>query len=128
MALPKSEDTTNQQEAYIKKEKVKVLVFTAAAGHTQGDYHIIGESFGGIVAATVLTSETASLIVEPYQELEAIQASVTFAVGDKVYWTGTAWSKTATSNTLIGVCTVASDANDVFRWVNYGIMGQEANV
>ena len=121
MSLPVSQDTTLVQEGYVKKESVNAISFTAGAAYSQGDFHSVGNFFG-IVSEDVANGAVGSLIVQPGIELEAIQASVVFAVGNKVYYTAAgAFSKTYLSTSkAVGVCTVASNASDVFRFTNYG--------
>jgi len=95
MSLPTSPDTTGDFESFIKSEKVKVISFTAGAAYSQGDFHSIG-SFFGVIAEDVANGATGSLIVEP---------------GSNVY---------AETSKTVGVCTSASDSDDVFRFANFG--------
>ena len=126
MTLPMDQDTTAVYDTFPIAARCKVINFTAGAAFDQYDFHLIGETLGGYIAEDIENGAVGQLVVDPFMVLQYEQSGQTFAVGDRVYWTGTAFSTTLTSNDLVGICTKAS-SDDVFEFALFGIMGQEAD-
>lgn len=83
------------------------ITLTAPYAVASGDGLLVGSIFG-IAAADAVSGETVETAVVGVFDLKKT-ASQAWAAGDKVYWDNTAKeaTKTATSNTLIGVAVAA---------------------
>lgn len=84
-----------------------VLDFVAGSNLTAGDVHLEGDALG-IVAATVTTGNQARLILRGIFTLLPKAAGEVWSPGDAVYWTGTAFTKTAAGNRLAGIAAAAA--------------------
>ena len=90
------------------------ITLTAPYAVASGDGLLVGSIFG-VASGTAALGETVEAALTGVYDLKKV-ASQAWAAGDKVYWDNTAKeaTKTATSNTLIGVATeaVAGGAGD----------------
>lgn len=91
-----------------------VLPVTAAANTNSGAFVLQGSMFG-VALNKALTGETISVRIGGVWSLPKINAASNILnVGQKVYWdaTNSKVTPSATSNTLIGVATVAAANTD----------------
>jgi len=92
----------------------KTITLVAPYPVSSGDGLLVGAIFG-VATASAANGETVEAALVGVFDLKKA-ASQIWAVGDKVYWDNTAkeTTKTATSNTLIGVAVeaVANGASD----------------
>ena len=92
----------------------KTITLAAPYAVSSGDGLLVGAIFG-VATASAANGETVEAALVGVFDLKKA-ASQAWAVGDKVYWDNTAkeTTKTATSNTLIGVAVeaVANGASD----------------
>ncbi len=92
----------------------KTITFAAPYAVSAGDGLLVGAIFGVATANAAIGEAVEAALVGVFDLKKA--ASQAWAVGDKVYWDNTAkeTTKTATSNTLIGVAveTVSNGASD----------------
>ena len=92
----------------------KTITLVAPYGVTSGDGLLVGAIFGVATASAAIGEAVEAALVGVF-DLKKV-ASQAWAVGDKVYWDNTAkeTTKTATSNTLIGVAidAVGNGASD----------------
>jgi predicted RecA/RadA family phage recombinase len=88
------------------------LTLTAGGTLTSGQGLLVGTVFG-VVAEAAVSGQLYTLVLEGVFDLPKA-ASVTPAVGAKVYWDNTNGNVTTTSsgNSLIGVAVVAAGASD----------------
>jgi len=91
------------------------ITLTAPYAVVSGDGLLVGSVFG-VAAGTAALGEAVEAALVGVFDLKKV-ASQAWAQGDKIYWDNTnkETTKTATSNTLIGVATeaVANGAGDV---------------
>lgn len=93
-------------------QSVKVIV-PAATVIVQGNYYLIDGFFGEAMTDAVAGDELVLDIA--HNECEAVQAGIVFSVGEKVYFDDVTQLFTETNTEqLVGRCTVASDAGNVF--------------
>ena len=92
----------------------KTITLAAPYAVSSGDGLLVGAIFG-VATASAAIGETVEAALVGIFDIKKV-ASQAWAVGDKVYWDNTAkeTTKTATSNTLIGVAVeaVANGASD----------------
>ena len=92
----------------------KTITLAAPYAVSSGDGLLVGAIFG-VATASAAIGETVEAALVGVFDIKKV-ASQAWAVGDKVYWDNTAkeTTKTATSNTLIGVAVeaVANGASD----------------
>ena len=92
----------------------KTITLVAPYAVSSGDGLLVGAIFG-VATASAAIGETVEAALVGIFDIKKV-ASQAWAVGDKVYWDNTAkeTTKTATSNTLIGVAVeaVANGASD----------------
>ncbi len=91
------------------------ITLTAPYAVASGDGLLVGSVFG-VAAGGAANAETVEAALVGVFDLKKV-ASQAWVVGDKIYWDNTnkETTKTATSNTLIGVATetVANGAGDI---------------
>lgn len=79
---------------------------TAAANQTRGDVVVLGGLVG--IATKDAVSGATDQVIDVHGVYDVVkEAGVSFAVGDLVYWTGTAANATASGNTKLGRAIVA---------------------
>ena len=92
----------------------KTITVAAPYAVSSGDGLLVGAIFGVATASSAIGEAVEAALVGVFDLKKA--ASQAWAVGDKVYWDNTAkeTTKTATSNTLIGVAVevVGNGASD----------------
>ena len=92
----------------------KTITLAAPYAVSSGDGLLVGAIFGVSTASAAIGEAVEAALVGVFDLKKA--ASQAWAVGDKVYWDNTAkeTTKTATSNTLIGVAVevVGNGASD----------------
>lgn len=95
----------------IKYQGLTVQV-TAGGNYTSGTPVKIGTALFGIPVATAASGAECAVMVTGVADLvKSGGTGVTFSLGDKVYWSGTVATATATDS-LVGVCTAAAANND----------------
>jgi len=90
-----------------------ITVTSPTGGVASGDAVLIGSLFG-VAAYTAAEGASLEIATEGVFDLAKVAAD-SFAVGDKVYWDGTAKkvTSTATSNKWIGIATEVAAVDEV---------------
>ena len=95
----------------IKYQEAGIQV-TAGGNYVSGTPVKIGTALFGVPLATFASGTQASLMVSGVADLPKTGGGgITFSLGDKVYWSGSVCTATATDS-LIGVCTAAAANGD----------------
>ena len=81
----------------------KSVVVTSPAAGTTKDDPVEVDNFFGFADADSLVGESVSLSIgQEEREVLFPGAAAAWAVGDPVYWTGTAFTQTASTNRFVG--------------------------
>lgn len=84
-----------------------LIAVTAPAAVVSGDFVQVNSYMFGI--ATNDAASGAEVVIKTEGVFDIVKASgAAWAVGDLIYWSGTAGTKTVSTNVLIGVCVAAA--------------------
>lgn len=92
----------------------KVINVVASGAKVSGGVHVFTGVGCGVYAADIASGATGAVKVEGvFSFVKAAGGGTAIAQGARVYWTGSAATGTASTNTLMGFCTKAATDDDV---------------